>query len=164
MKANGGTKRKKSLRSHVCSSGDTVMGHLISPCPHLCSQGPQGKSVLILGLTVLHWPKNAPLMESVPSLYPEHQQAPGTKVVAGKFCCVCVDDGCMDGGWGLLNASLEGTEESDWNEKRWDALGQWLMTFSPAREESGLEDLGKNCHLQNKNLSPWFHKKGLSLS
>lgn len=43
-------------------------------------------------------------------------------------------------------------------------LGQWLMKFNPGWEGLVLEALLKNCHLQSKNLTPWFHKNGLSLS
>lgn len=91
---------------------------------------------------------------------------PGTKLMAGKFCSV---SRCMGGwvdGWMGTAASAAGRSRGkrDWKEKRQDALGQWLMKFYSCREGLGLEASLKSSHLQSRNLTLWFHKKGPSLS
>lgn len=62
--------------------------------------------------------------------------------------------------WKLSQGSAE---KRDWNEKRRDAPGQGLMKFNPGREGFGLKGLWKSCHPHSKNLTPWFHRKRLSL-
>lgn len=95
-------------------------------------------------LFISDWPKNFLQMELVISFILSISTVPGTKLVADKFCWVL--DRCIDGkmdGWEVLEAQLEGTEKKDWKGKRWDALGQWLMTFNLGREGLVLEALFK---------------------
>lgn len=83
---------------------------------------------------------------------------PGTKLGAGKFSWGC---GWMDGDcW--KNSWKEQRRETEMGRGEMPlGSGWWNLT------QAGIGWCGKplkNCHLQSKNLTPWFHKKGLSLS
>lgn len=97
-------------------------------------------------------------MESVTLCVLNNDTVPGTKMVAGKLCWICWMDGWMGGEWGLLDAqSGRNSGNRDQNEKRCNAIGQWLIRFSTSRKEMGWKPYEKlpSAKQQCNSLVSW---------